>query len=184
MCKRFCILFIKYIYLFIIHKICFSERFSLPDLMMLHISIGHWMSCLEKIRAKSRVALRTRYRWYWELGQASLLLTYIILKYERSLPRVDYLNWAGVRMVLRPLHYTVHSTVHSVPCSGLGYTHGLLSSGQSKLRPRTVFIVNSALRQWHNFDLDNFLRTSGCYYYSIFSPISYFLFKLNLFSID
>lgn len=54
-------------------------------------------------------------------------------------PRVDYLNWAGVRMVLCPLHYTVHCTVHSVPCSGLGYTHGLLSSGQSKLRPRTVF---------------------------------------------
>ena len=99
-------------------------------------NLNFWPFCwsldiLEIVRANFNVALRTRYCWYWELGQVSLLLTYIILKYERSSPRVDYLNWAGIRMVLCPLHYTVHSTVHSVPCSGLGHTHsGLLSSGQ------------------------------------------------------
>ena len=64
-------------------------------------------------QGKSRVAMRTRYRWYWELGQASLLLTYIILKYERSPPpgRLSQLGRCPDGSLSSALHSTLHCTL-------------------------------------------------------------------------
>ena len=101
--------FIYQIYLFIHYPLALCLSLNWISIRPNRCYLFRW----SLVQGKSLVAMRTRYRWYWELGQASLLLTYIILKYERSPPpgRLSQLGRCPDGSLSSALHSTLHCTL-------------------------------------------------------------------------